>query len=325
MPVGRFALDVHGESKVDLGRVGRPVRGAADHQPHPGLRQRLSQPRPRLHPAGRDAGLRHGHRDDPRRAFLTANDRGLPRPDRGSHRAPAPTKAPRARAAGQQHGRFPWKSARSRPYAAKILADLLKIRDPLHEWVHLNKWEIMGFGPDQPRRRTVAAVRGASSPCRGPSVASLRIRHVRTRNRSGPNQRGFGIALPSFYAAMRILPARAARRDVPDLQPSAVRSTTSPILRSVTPSASVPTCSNGGRTSTRSTPAGRRRIWPAIPATIKRFDLQREDFLAIIDGMEMDAREDIRAPDWTTLDLYCDRVASAVGRLSCQRVRIEAR
>ena len=27
-------------------------------------------------------------------------------------------------------------------------------------------------------------------------------------------------------------------------------------------------------------------------------------------------RGDIRAPDWATLDLYCDRVASAVGRLS---------
>jgi presqualene diphosphate synthase len=52
------------------------------------------------------------------------------------------------------------------------------------------------------------------------------------------------------------------------------------------------------------------------PYTIKRFDLQREDFLAVIDGMEMDAHEDIRAPDWATLDLYCDRVASAVGRLS---------
>jgi phytoene synthase len=50
--------------------------------------------------------------------------------------------------------------------------------------------------------------------------------------------------------------------------------------------------------------------------TIKRFDLQREDFLAVIDGMEMDAAADIRAPDWDTLDLYCDRVASAVGRLS---------
>ena len=33
--------------------------------------------------------------------------------------------------------------------------------------------------------------------------------------------------------------------------------------------------------------------------------------------MEMDPREEaIGAPDWATLDLYCDRVASAVGRLS---------
>ena len=32
--------------------------------------------------------------------------------------------------------------------------------------------------------------------------------------------------------------------------------------------------------------------------------------------MEMDVVADIRAPDYATLDLYCDRVASAVGRLS---------
>jgi presqualene diphosphate synthase len=51
-------------------------------------------------------------------------------------------------------------------------------------------------------------------------------------------------------------------------------------------------------------------------ATVKKFDLQREDFIAIIDGMEMDVPQDIRAPDMATLDLYCDRVASAVGRLS---------
>jgi presqualene diphosphate synthase len=50
--------------------------------------------------------------------------------------------------------------------------------------------------------------------------------------------------------------------------------------------------------------------------TIARFGLRREDFLAIIDGMEMDVPADIRAPDMATLDLYCDRVASAVGRLS---------
>ncbi|MGO8908582.1 MAG: presqualene diphosphate synthase HpnD [Bradyrhizobium sp.] len=50
--------------------------------------------------------------------------------------------------------------------------------------------------------------------------------------------------------------------------------------------------------------------------SVQRFGLQREDFLAIVDGMEMDVPQDIRAPDLATLDLYCDRVASAVGRLS---------
>jgi phytoene synthase len=51
-------------------------------------------------------------------------------------------------------------------------------------------------------------------------------------------------------------------------------------------------------------------------ASVRHFGLKREDFLAIIDGMEMDIPQDIRAPDLATLDLYCDRVASAVGRLS---------
>lgn len=53
-----------------------------------------------------------------------------------------------------------------------------------------------------------------------------------------------------------------------------------------------------------------------LAAAVRRFDLQRADFLAVIDGMEMDLEQDIRAPDMATLDLYCDRVASAVGRLS---------
>jgi phytoene synthase len=51
-------------------------------------------------------------------------------------------------------------------------------------------------------------------------------------------------------------------------------------------------------------------------ASVQKFGLKREDFLAIVDGMEMDVPADIRAPDLATLDLYCDRVASAVGRLS---------
>src|SRR3982751_1613983 len=51
-------------------------------------------------------------------------------------------------------------------------------------------------------------------------------------------------------------------------------------------------------------------------AFVKRFGLKREDFQSVIDGMEMDVPQNIRAPDFATLDLYCDRVASAVGRLS---------
>ncbi|HEX3405872.1 MAG TPA: presqualene diphosphate synthase HpnD [Caulobacteraceae bacterium] len=49
---------------------------------------------------------------------------------------------------------------------------------------------------------------------------------------------------------------------------------------------------------------------------VRRFGLQQADFLAIIDGMEMDVGEPVIAPPYATLDLYCDRVASAVGRLS---------
>src|SRR6187551_2323749 len=54
----------------------------------------------------------------------------------------------------------------------------------------------------------------------------------------------------------------------------------------------------------------------ALAQAVRDFSLRKEDFLAVIDGMDMDAAEDIRAPDWATLDLYCDRVASAVGRIS---------
>jgi squalene synthase HpnD len=54
----------------------------------------------------------------------------------------------------------------------------------------------------------------------------------------------------------------------------------------------------------------------ALARATARFSLRKEDFLAVIEGMEMDAAEDIRAPDLAKLDLYCDRVACAPGRLS---------
>lgn len=57
-------------------------------------------------------------------------------------------------------------------------------------------------------------------------------------------------------------------------------------------------------------------ITAALAPAINRFGLVESDFQSIIDGMAMDAATVICAPDMLTLDLYCDRVASAVGRVS---------
>lgn len=53
-----------------------------------------------------------------------------------------------------------------------------------------------------------------------------------------------------------------------------------------------------------------------LAAAADRFGLREDDFASVIDGMRMDAETVIVAPDLATLDLYCDRVASSVGRLS---------
>jgi phytoene synthase len=53
-----------------------------------------------------------------------------------------------------------------------------------------------------------------------------------------------------------------------------------------------------------------------LAPAVQKYGLRQEDFLAVLDGMDMDVAEDIVAPDLAMLDLYCDRVASAVGRLS---------
>jgi len=53
-----------------------------------------------------------------------------------------------------------------------------------------------------------------------------------------------------------------------------------------------------------------------LKPVVKRFALDKADLLAVLDGMEMDALECVMMPDEATFDLYIDRVASAVGRLS---------
>ena len=64
--------------------------------------------------------------------------------------------------------------------------------------------------------------------------------------------------------------------------------------------------------------AGRPRhlIARALRQPVAKYALRRQDFHAVIDGMEMDAAADIRAPDLATLDRYCAHVAGAVGHLS---------
>ena len=118
----------------------------------------------------------------------------------------------------------------------------------------------------------------------------------------------------SFYAAMRILPATQREamfqiysfcRQVDDIADS-----DGPREKRL---AALQEWRDDIDALYRGTPPARLKDYVA---SVKTFGLKREDFLAIVDGMEMDVPADIRAPDMATLDLYCDRVASAVGRLS---------
>ena len=120
----------------------------------------------------------------------------------------------------------------------------------------------------------------------------------------------------SFYTAMRILPEKQREamfavygfcREVDDIADDRGPATAAERLAKL----------DQWRADIASMFAGQAPFHLAVLADATRsFQLKQEDFDAVIDGMAMDAEQDIRAPDWATLDLYCDRVASAVGRLS---------
>ncbi|ACL61884.1 presqualene diphosphate synthase HpnD [Methylobacterium nodulans] len=131
---------------------------------------------------------------------------------------------------------------------------------------------------------------------------------------SVPESPALPAAGSSFYAAMRLLPA--AQRDAMYAVYAFCRAVDD-------------VADDGGARDQRAAELDRWRadidaLYAGRPAPrlaplagpVRDFGLKREDFLAVIDGMAMDAEADIVAPDAATLDLYCDRVASAVGRLS---------
>jgi phytoene synthase len=118
----------------------------------------------------------------------------------------------------------------------------------------------------------------------------------------------------SFYLAMRILPA--AQRDAM-YQVYAFCRAVDDIADSDMPRAERAAALERWRADIDACYAGAPRAsLRALTRHIHTYHLQREDFHEMINGMAMDAAEDIVAPDEATLDLYCDRVASAAGRLS---------
>ncbi|MEO5338322.1 MAG: presqualene diphosphate synthase HpnD [Magnetospirillum sp. WYHS-4] len=68
----------------------------------------------------------------------------------------------------------------------------------------------------------------------------------------------------------------------------------------------------------------RHPVARALAGPVERFGLAKADFRAIVDGMEMDAAPAVRIRDMAELDLYVDRVACAVGRLSNRIFGLEA-
>jgi phytoene synthase len=119
----------------------------------------------------------------------------------------------------------------------------------------------------------------------------------------------------SFYWAMRLLPKErreamyavyAFCREVDDIADDAPPAERAPGLEAWR--REIAALYHGG--------GPRHLVGRALAGPIARYGLRRDDFLAVIDGMAMDAACDIRAPRLAELDLYCDRVASAVGRLS---------
>ncbi len=54
----------------------------------------------------------------------------------------------------------------------------------------------------------------------------------------------------------------------------------------------------------------------ALSAPVQHFGLPRDEFISILDGMDMDVGNKMWAPPMSELELYCRRVAGAVGVLS---------
>jgi squalene synthase HpnD len=119
----------------------------------------------------------------------------------------------------------------------------------------------------------------------------------------------------SFYTAMRIMPK--AEREAMYAIYAFCRAVDDIADDGRGTRAQRRTALDAWRTDIEALYAGRAAgIAEFLAEAVRRYGLRKPDFLTVIDGMAMDVAEDIVAPNLATLDLYCERVASAVGRLS---------
>ncbi len=188
---------------------------------------------------------------------------------------------------------------------AEQLARELRLRDPLAERVELTRCQKIGCV-------LRGVVRAAwERPAAGPGdTAQAAAAFARAR------VRGSGT---SFYWAMRLL-SREKReamfaiyafcREVDDIADGPASAAAK--------SAALAAWHDGiaALYDDRSHDLPRGMIACALAGPIVRFGLRRDDFIAIIRGVEMDGRGAMRAPPMEELDLYCSRVAGAVGLLS---------
>ena len=119
----------------------------------------------------------------------------------------------------------------------------------------------------------------------------------------------------SFYWSMRLLPR--AKRDAMYAIYAFCREVDDIADGAASPAAKLAEL-DGWRVEIAALFAGRpsRPTTRALALPVSRFALPRAEFDAMIDGMEMDAGERMRAPSLAELERYCRCVAGAVGLLS---------
>ena len=200
------------------------------------------------------------------------------------------------------------------------LTDVLKRRDPLSERVHLGKLAVASSsaGSDRRLRRDLRLACAARLSVRdGPRPMTSAATPTSS---AAPRASG-----SSFYAAMRILPQ--AQRDAMYEIYSFCRAVDD-IADSTGPRAErLAQLERGAPTSRAlSRHAGPARCAASAQA-VKTFGLRREDFLAVIDGMEMDVVADIRAPDSPRSSFIATawRARSAGFPCACSACRMKCR